>query len=148
MPPSNWVFASIVSAVDPVAVFAILNKLIPDDSAEKKPPLLMSLIFGESIFNDAVAIVLHKSLREVADDENAGVSGSFFADGVKSFLANFFAALGIGLLWGVVISLVLKLCTGLRHSSAVSAVVTYALAAGSYLMVALPLSSSCPKKQK
>jgi len=49
----SFVFGSLISAVDPVATLAIFHALNVD-------PLLNMLVFGESILNDAVAIVLTK----------------------------------------------------------------------------------------
>lgn len=49
----SYAFGSLVSAVDPVATLAIFNALDID-------PVLYMLVFGESILNDAVAIVLTK----------------------------------------------------------------------------------------
>jgi sodium/hydrogen exchanger 8 len=48
-----FAFGSLISAVDPVATLAIFNALDID-------PVLYMLVFGESILNDAVAIVLTK----------------------------------------------------------------------------------------
>jgi len=50
---TSFAFGSLVSAVDPVATLAIFNALDID-------PILYMLVFGESILNDAVAIVLTK----------------------------------------------------------------------------------------
>jgi NhaP-type Na+/H+ or K+/H+ antiporter len=47
------VFGSIVSATDPVATLAIFGARTVD-------PNLYSLVFGESVLNDAVAITLFK----------------------------------------------------------------------------------------
>ena len=49
----SFAFGSLISAVDPVATLAIFNALDMD-------PVLYMLVFGESILNDAVAIVLTK----------------------------------------------------------------------------------------
>ena len=49
----SFAFGSMISAVDPVATLAIFNALDVD-------PILYMLVFGESILNDAVAIVLTK----------------------------------------------------------------------------------------
>ncbi|XP_073740095.1 sodium/hydrogen exchanger 8 isoform X2 [Callorhinus ursinus] len=56
--PRTWrnacfAFGSLISAVDPVATIAIFNALHVD-------PVLNMLVFGESILNDAVSIVLTK----------------------------------------------------------------------------------------
>jgi len=46
-------FGSLISAVDPVATLAIFNALNVD-------PTLYMLVFGESVLNDAVAVVLYR----------------------------------------------------------------------------------------
>ena len=50
-------FGSLISAVDPVATLSILGN--PEIKCD---PLLYNLVFGESVLNDAVAIVLFKTL--------------------------------------------------------------------------------------
>lgn len=47
----SFAFGSLISAVDPVATLAIFHALDVD-------PILYMLVFGESILNDAIAIVL------------------------------------------------------------------------------------------
>lgn len=47
----SFAFGSLISAVDPVATLAIFHALDID-------PILNMLVFGESILNDAVSIVL------------------------------------------------------------------------------------------
>ena len=49
----SFAFGSLISAVDPVATLAIFSAL-------DVHPLLNMLVFGESILNDAVSIVLSK----------------------------------------------------------------------------------------
>lgn len=50
------IFGALISSVDPVATLSIMGN--PELSCE---PLLYSLVFGESVLNDAVAIVLFKT---------------------------------------------------------------------------------------
>merc|ERR1719426_671199 len=52
-------FAALISAVDPVATLATFDALRVDPNVEV-------LIFGESLLNDAVAIVLYKSFAKFA----------------------------------------------------------------------------------
>jgi NhaP-type Na+/H+ or K+/H+ antiporter len=47
-----FVFGSLISATDPVSVLAIFKEMNADDD-------LYAIVFGESIFNDAVAIVMY-----------------------------------------------------------------------------------------
>ena len=49
----SFAFGSLISAVDPVATLAIFQALDAD-------PILYMLVFGESMLNDAVSIVLTK----------------------------------------------------------------------------------------
>merc|ERR1719435_153206 len=53
----SFAFGSLISAVDPVATLAIFQALDVD-------PVLNMLVFGESILNDAVAIVLTNTIIE------------------------------------------------------------------------------------
>jgi len=53
----SFAFGSLISAVDPVATVAIFHALNID-------PVLNMLVFGESILNDAIAIVLTTSILE------------------------------------------------------------------------------------
>lgn len=47
----SFAFGSLISAVDPVATLAIFHALDVE-------PVLYMLVFGESVLNDAVSIVL------------------------------------------------------------------------------------------
>lgn len=47
----SWAFGSLISATDPVAVLAIFKVMDADEN-------LYSIVFGESIFNDAIGIVM------------------------------------------------------------------------------------------
>ncbi|XP_006723819.1 sodium/hydrogen exchanger 8 isoform X2 [Homo sapiens] len=55
----SFAFGSLISAVDPVATIAIFNALHVD-------PVLNMLVFGESILNDAVSIVLTNTEEKYA----------------------------------------------------------------------------------
>jgi sodium/hydrogen exchanger 8 len=55
-PMEGLVFGSLISAVDPVATLSIMGN--PELNCDT---LLYSLVFGESVLNDAVAIVLFKT---------------------------------------------------------------------------------------
>ena len=48
---------SLISATDPVATLSVFSEL-------QVPPLLYNLVFGESVLNDATAIVLFRTLTE------------------------------------------------------------------------------------
>ena len=58
-PMEALLFGALISAVDPVATLSIMGN--PELNCD---PLLYSLVFGESVLNDAVAIVLFHSFHK------------------------------------------------------------------------------------
>lgn len=56
----SFAFGSLISATDPVSVLAIFKEMDADVN-------LYSIIFGESIFNDAVAIVMYEIVMRIGD---------------------------------------------------------------------------------
>lgn len=61
----NLVFAALISAVDPVATLSTYGAL----SIDKIQPLLNTMVFGESVINDAVAIVLFSMINRTPLDQ-------------------------------------------------------------------------------
>jgi sodium/hydrogen exchanger 8 len=61
-PLEALLFGALISAVDPVATLSILGN--PELNLD---PLLYSLVFGESVLNDAVAIVLFNTFLKVLE---------------------------------------------------------------------------------
>jgi len=97
----SFAFGSLISAVDPVATLAIFQALDVD-------PVLNMLVFGESILNDAVAIVLTTTIVESASvDADVGV-GSQIGHGLLRFANVFFGSAGVGCFVALMSSLVLK----------------------------------------
>jgi len=89
-----------LSATDPVTILAIFDTY-------KVEPKLYTLIFGESILNDAVAIVLFETAQKYKDGaESLGIVSLFEAFGI--FFGVFFGSLFIGVMVGVGASLMLK----------------------------------------
>ncbi|PAA80830.1 hypothetical protein BOX15_Mlig001849g1 [Macrostomum lignano] len=96
-------FGAIIPATDPVTVLAIFNDLNVDVD-------LYALVFGESVLNDAVAIVLAQSVEKY-DSLAAGSAtfeGGAIVTSVLSFLGVFFGALGIGSAMGCLTALITK----------------------------------------
>ena len=91
-----------LSATDPVTILAIFNTY-------KVDPKLYTIIFGESILNDAIAIVLFETAQRYKDGGAGGKLGilSLF-EGIGIFLAVFFGSLIIGVLVGIATALGLK----------------------------------------
>lgn len=95
----SFAFGSLISAVDPVATIAIFHALNVD-------PILNMLVFGESILNDAIAIVLTTAVLE---SNNPSISsGEAIIMSLNRFCLMFFASAGIGVLFALVSALLLK----------------------------------------
>jgi sodium/hydrogen exchanger-like protein 6/7 len=91
-----------LSATDPVTILAIFNTY-------KVDPKLYTIIFGESILNDAVAIVLFETAQRYKEGGAAGtLSFISLVEGIGIFLAVFFGSLIIGVVVGVGTALGLK----------------------------------------
>ncbi|XP_027981052.1 sodium/hydrogen exchanger 8 isoform X2 [Eumetopias jubatus] len=105
--PRTWrnacfAFGSLISAVDPVATIAIFNALHVD-------PVLNMLVFGESILNDAVSIVLTNTAEGLTRKNMSDVSGwQTFLQALGYFLKMFFGSAALGTLTGLISALVLK----------------------------------------
>ncbi|XP_041949509.1 sodium/hydrogen exchanger 6b [Alosa sapidissima] len=96
-------FGAIISATDPVTVLAIFNELKVDVD-------LYALLFGESVLNDAVAIVLSSSIiaYQPAGDNNHTFDGSAMLKSIGVFLVVFSGSFALGVITGVMTSLVTK----------------------------------------
>ncbi|CAD6502376.1 BgTH12-04968 [Blumeria graminis f. sp. triticale] len=91
-----------LSATDPVTILAIFNTY-------KVDPKLYTIIFGESILNDAVAIVMFETAQRYKEGGAAGTLGIVsLLEGIGIFLVVFFVSLMIGVCVGIGTALVLK----------------------------------------
>ncbi|XP_040192229.1 sodium/hydrogen exchanger 7 isoform X1 [Rana temporaria] len=96
-------FGAIISATDPVTVLAIFNDLRADVD-------LYALLFGESVLNDAVAIVLSSSIvayQPTAENMHTFDAAAFFKC-VGVFLGIFSGSFAMGVCTGVATALVTK----------------------------------------
>ncbi len=89
-------FGVLISATDPVAVVAIFRQL-------GVPERLLTLVEGESLLNDGIAIVLFNILLVVA----LGTGEVTFFGGLYDFFRVFIGGLAIGVLVGLAVALVL-----------------------------------------
>uniref|UniRef100_A0A8C8WI86 Sodium/hydrogen exchanger n=1 Tax=Panthera leo TaxID=9689 RepID=A0A8C8WI86_PANLE len=93
-------FGSLIAAVDPVAVLAVFEEVHVNE-------VLFIIVFGESLLNDAVTVVLYnvfESFVTLGGDKVTGV------DCVKGIVSFFVVSLG-GTLVGVVFAFLLSLVT-------------------------------------
>uniref|UniRef100_A0A667YMI8 Sodium/hydrogen exchanger n=1 Tax=Myripristis murdjan TaxID=586833 RepID=A0A667YMI8_9TELE len=90
-------FGAIISATDPVTVLAIFNELHADVD-------LYALLFGESVMNDAVAIVLSSSIvaYQPSGANTHMFDASAFFKSVGVFLGIFSGSFAMGAVTGVV----------------------------------------------
>ncbi|KAM3934226.1 sodium/hydrogen exchanger 7 isoform 2-T2 [Leptodactylus fuscus] len=96
-------FGAIISATDPVTVLAIFNELRADVD-------LYALLFGESVLNDAVAIVLSSSIvayQPTGENSHTFDAAAFFKS-VGVFVGIFSGSFAMGVCTGVSTALVTK----------------------------------------
>ncbi len=89
-------YGTLISSTDPVATLSVFA----DVSA---PPLLYNLVFGESVLNDAVAVVLFRTLAQFYEQEFTvstfwRVIGQFLGVSIGSFMIGTLCALITALL--------------------------------------------------
>lgn len=87
-----------LSATDPVTILSIFNSY-------KVDPKLYTIIFGESLLNDAICIVMFETCQKF---HGKNVEISSFFEGISLFLLTFTISTIIGLIIGILIALVLK----------------------------------------
>ena len=98
-----FAFASLISATDPVATLSVFGAVGVD-------PNLESMIAGESLFNDAVAIVLFRTfesfIHEGEDLTDAPWQAA--ATGIGTFFKVSLGSVAIGQVWGYAMALYFK----------------------------------------
>ncbi|KZT64201.1 sodium/hydrogen exchanger [Daedalea quercina L-15889] len=92
------IFGSTLSATDPVTILAIFNQY-------KVDPKLYTVIFGESLLNDAVSIVMYETLTQFHGSE---IYVSSLFHGIGIFLLSFSVSMALGVVFGLGMSLILK----------------------------------------
>ncbi|XP_075152936.1 na[+]/H[+] hydrogen exchanger 1 [Haematobia irritans] len=120
----SFAFGSLISAVDPVATVAIFHALDVD-------PILNMLVFGESILNDAISIVLTTTVTQSANSPLYAkmTTGEAIFSALKTFCEMFFASAGIGVIFALISALLLKHIDLRKHPSlefAIMLMFTYA----------------------
>lgn len=89
---SSLLFGTIVSAVDPVAVLAVFEEIHINE-------LLHILVFGESLLNDAVTVVLYHLFKEFSHAGTVTVADAFL--GVVCFFVVSLGGILVGAIYGI-----------------------------------------------
>ncbi|XP_062545664.1 sodium/hydrogen exchanger 3 isoform X5 [Armigeres subalbatus] len=102
-----FLFSSLISAVDPVAVLAVFEEIHVNE-------VLYIVVFGESLLNDAVTVVMYHMFESYNEIGASNIQVVDIASGVASF---FVVALGgtiIGVIWGFLTGLVTRFTDHVR----------------------------------
>ncbi|XP_060818789.1 sodium/hydrogen exchanger 3 isoform X1 [Bombus pascuorum] len=89
-----YLFSALISAVDPVAVLAVFEEIHVNE-------LLYIVVFGESLLNDAVTVVLYHMFEAYNE---IGPTEILYTDVLSGFASFFVVAIGgtiIGVIWGI-----------------------------------------------
>ncbi|XP_062527094.1 sodium/hydrogen exchanger 3 isoform X8 [Bombyx mori] len=100
-------FGALISAVDPVAVLAVFEEIHVDE-------VLYIVVFGESLLNDAVTVVLYHMFEAYTE---MGPSRLVYTDilaGLASFLVVAVGGTCIGVVWGFATGLVTRFTNEVR----------------------------------
>jgi len=123
-------FGCIISATDPVTTLAIFTDLNVD-------PTLNGLVLGESLLNDAVAIVLVGSLEDYsklfANKETDASQVVAIFRSILNFFSIFFGSVGLGALLGIITALLTKY-THIREFPILETSLFFLLSYSSYLL--------------
>ena len=87
-----FVFGALISPTDPIAVSAIITK-------SKIPPKLATIISGESMFNDAVGLILFVTFLGITKQSNNSIS---VIETLRSFGTQVIGGVLIGLVMGFI----------------------------------------------
>ncbi|PYI22190.1 sodium/hydrogen exchanger 3 [Aspergillus violaceofuscus CBS 115571] len=113
-----------LSATDPVTILAIFNLY-------KVEPKLYTVIFGESILNDAIAIVLFETAQKYADSEAGSLTFLNLFEAIGLFLLVFFGSMIVGVIVGIMTALGLKY-THVRRQPKIESCLIVLIAYASY----------------
>ena len=118
----TFLFSSLISAVDPVAVLALFEEIQADE-------ILHMIVFGESLLNDAVTVVLYEMFESYTEIGLENLTTSDVFAGIAEF---FVVALGgtlVGIIWGYITGFVTRFTHG---ASVIEPLLVFAMAFLSY----------------
>ncbi|XP_030380612.1 sodium/hydrogen exchanger 3 isoform X10 [Scaptodrosophila lebanonensis] len=102
-----FLFASLISAVDPVAVLAVFEEIHVNE-------ILYIVVFGESLLNDAVTVVMYHMMEVYNEIGLPNINAQDIASGVGSFFVVALGGTAIGIIWGFLTGLVTRFTDHVR----------------------------------
>jgi len=119
----TFLFSSLISAVDPVAVLAVFEEIQVDE-------VLYIVVFGESLLNDAVTVVLYNMFESYVEIEEENITVAHIGKGFASFLVVAGGGTIIGIIWGYVTGFVTRFT---NHAPILEPMFVFTMAYLSYL---------------
>uniref|UniRef100_UPI00398EDCA6 sodium/hydrogen exchanger 2-like n=1 Tax=Pristiophorus japonicus TaxID=55135 RepID=UPI00398EDCA6 len=101
----NLLFGSLIAAVDPVAVLSVFEEIHVNEQ-------LHILVFGESLLNDAVTVVLYKLFKTFCTMPSIGMSDVLF--GIIKFFLVGLGGLLVGVTYGIIAALTTRFTENIR----------------------------------
>lgn len=103
----TFLFSSLISAVDPVAVLAVFEEIHVNE-------ILYIVVFGESLLNDAVTVVLYHMFETYNEMGAQNIQITDVVNGALSFLCVAFGGVFVGVIWGFLTGLVTRFTDHVR----------------------------------
>ncbi|XP_069460553.1 sodium/hydrogen exchanger 5 [Ambystoma mexicanum] len=100
-------FGSLISAVDPVAVLAVFEEVHVNET-------LFIIVFGESLLNDAVTVVLYKVFNSFVEMGPHNVLATDYVKGIGSFFVVSLGGTAIGLVFAFLLALITRFTKRVR----------------------------------
>uniref|UniRef100_A0A8C4NH80 Sodium/hydrogen exchanger n=1 Tax=Eptatretus burgeri TaxID=7764 RepID=A0A8C4NH80_EPTBU len=94
-------FGSLIAAVDPVAVLAVFEEVHVNE-------VLFIIVFGESLLNDAVTVVLYKVFDSFVGVGITNIQNVDYVKGIGSFLVVALGGIAVGVVFAFFMSLVTR----------------------------------------
>uniref|UniRef100_A0A1L8DUV4 Sodium/hydrogen exchanger n=2 Tax=Nyssomyia neivai TaxID=330878 RepID=A0A1L8DUV4_9DIPT len=102
-----FLFSSLISAVDPVAVLAVFEEIHVNE-------ILYIVVFGESLLNDAVTVVVYHMMDSYSEMGISNIQAVDIVSGVASFFVVAVGGTFIGVIWGFLTGLVTRFTDHVR----------------------------------
>ncbi|XP_074058625.1 LOW QUALITY PROTEIN: sodium/hydrogen exchanger 5 [Macrotis lagotis] len=100
-------FGSLISAVDPVAVLAVFEEVHVNET-------LFIIVFGESLLNDAVTVVLYKVFNSFVEMGSVNVQAIDYVKGVASLFVVSLGGAAVGLVFAFFLALTTRFTKRVR----------------------------------